>query len=155
MQSGVECGMTEMPCASCAGTGHVPKDHEIRRLFGRHLHAQRLEQHSSLGDTVRAWGVSPADVSAWERGLSPPLPPEVAQALDRRFAEFKWQLLQDAYGGLGANLSLGHSLGQLLTVDMSCAFGRLERNDLYLADVRKRVEARAAARNTPRKVPHS
>ena len=55
-------------CSTCQGMGAITTEHAERIKTGKRVQAERIERGESLNDAARRLGISPAELSARERG---------------------------------------------------------------------------------------
>lgn len=55
-------------CQACNGTGEVTQEHAARIASGEKARRERIERGESLNDAARRLGITPAQLSARERG---------------------------------------------------------------------------------------
>ncbi len=57
-----------LPCPTCKGAGEVDDEHLARIENGRQMRAERLARLEGLNEAAKRLGMTPAELSAIERG---------------------------------------------------------------------------------------
>ena len=57
-----------MNCQTCHATGEITQEHAARIASGEKARRERIERGESLNDAARRLGITPAQLSARERG---------------------------------------------------------------------------------------
>ena len=65
------CALEAHPCPTCGGGGEITQDHYERFAAGSVVHAERVDLHITIADMAILAGITPLDVSDYERGRLP------------------------------------------------------------------------------------